>query len=75
MPIITIDVDQDIFNIIKKRATKNLLTTKEQVEDIIRRSCVNYKTSSTCSKIKVDDTLVNIFSREKHSKSKKKRKR
>ena len=75
MPKVTIDVDEDVLRIIKKRADKNLLTTREQVEDIVRRSCVNYKTGSNYSKIKVDDSLVDIFSREKRGKSRKKKKK
>ncbi len=61
---LTIELSDDEVKVLKKRADKNLLQIKEMVEDIVRRSCVNYKTTSN-TKIKCDDRLVEIFSREK----------
>jgi hypothetical protein len=75
MPSITINLDDDVFSIIKKRAKSNLLSTKEQVEDIVRRSAVSYKNKDTRKAIKPDDKLVSIFSRHKTGRKPKKRKK
>lgn len=70
---ITITLDDSEVKILSKRAKKNLLTVREQVEDIIRRSCVSGK-QNPLSSSKSDDSLVDIFSRAKRrKKSKKKR--
>ncbi len=61
---ITITLDENELKILSKRAKKNLLTIKEQAEDIIRRSCVN-SSQQTSSKTDSDDALINIFSRDK----------
>ena len=62
MPSITISVGEKELNVLKKRAKKNLFTIKEQVEDIIRRSCINAMKKKS-SNDKVDDRLVGIFSK------------
>jgi len=67
---ITISLDEEEVKILKKRANKNLLTIREQVEDIVRRSCVSSKKSSYTTS-KVDDELVNIFSRERKGRKRK----
>ena len=41
-----------------------LMSLREQIEDIVRRSAVNYK-AGTDSSSKVDDKLVEVFSRHK----------
>ncbi|MEK6812129.1 MAG: hypothetical protein AABX76_01075 [Nanoarchaeota archaeon] len=64
MPQITIDIGDDIQKIISKRAKKNMLTLREQVEDIVRQSAVRTKAGSV-SDDKIDDTLVGVFSRSK----------
>jgi len=70
MPQITISLSEDVFTRLKTRAKKNLLSTSEQIQDIVRRSMLSYKkTSSTPQKI--DDSLVNIFSRQKKGKKRK----
>jgi hypothetical protein len=65
---LTIDISEEEALILRKRGRKSYLKLKEQVEDIIRRSCINSKNNPT-SRIKVDDSLVEIFSREKRGKS------
>ncbi len=70
---ITITLDVDEVKILEKRAKKNLLTVKEQVEDIIRRSCVSAKNKSKRRPLKIDDKLVGIFSRQKSGRKKKKK--
>ncbi len=67
---ITIEIDPEEEKILRRRAKKNLMTLKEQVEDIIRRSCVNFK-KIKYRKIKVDDKLVAIFSRERRGRRRK----
>ena len=71
---ITIQLDDEEVKILEKRAKKNFLTLKEQVEDIIRRSCIS-SSKRIYTTIKVDDKIVHIISRErKGRKPKKKRK-
>ena len=67
---ISIDLNEDEIKILQKRAKKNLLTLREQVEDIIRRSCVMSQ-GNRQRKVKVDDTLVDIFSRERRGRQRK----
>jgi len=69
--IISISLDETEVKILEKRAKKNLFTLKEQVHDIIRRSCVNTSSKSSYSDIKCDDKLVSIFSRSKRGRKKK----
>ncbi|OGJ13144.1 hypothetical protein A3K62_02370 [Candidatus Pacearchaeota archaeon RBG_16_35_8] len=69
MPTITISIDEDVKKVLDKRAKKNLLSLKEQAEDIIRRSTVNYKSGSSSS-AKIDDRLVEVFSRHKKKRKK-----
>jgi len=72
MSNITISIDDDVKKIISKRAKKNLLTLREQVEDILRKSAVRTKTGKTYQAIKVDAKLVAVFSRQKTGRKKKK---
>lgn len=65
MPQITIDIDEEVHKIISKRAKKNLMTIREQVEDILRKSAVTTKNKANNAIDRVDDTLVSVFSREK----------
>ncbi len=68
---LTISLEDEEVKILKKRAKKNILTLKEQVEDIVRRSCISSKSGSSTS-IKVDDKLVAVFSRDQRGRKKKK---
>ena len=67
MPTISIFIDEKEKKILERRAKKNLMTLREQIEDIIRRSSVNYKLGSSSS-VKVDDKLIEVFSRHKKGK-------
>lgn len=69
---LNISLEDEEVKILNKRAEANLLTLKEQVEDIIRRSCLSYKKNSSYKPVKVDDQLVGVFSREKRGRPKKK---
>lgn len=71
MPSITINIDEDVKKVLQKRAKKNIFSLKEQIEDILRRSAINYKSGTRLS-IKVDDPLVAVFSREKRGRKRKK---
>jgi len=72
MPNITIFIDKEEKKILEKRAKKNLMTIKEQCEDILRRSCVRsskgYKPKDVC-----DDKLVKIFSKSRRGRKRKKK--
>ena len=69
---LTISLDDEEVKILKRRAKKNLLTLREQVEDIIRRSCVS-SSKGTYRPLKIDDKLVGVFSRERRGRKKKKK--
>jgi hypothetical protein len=71
MPSITISIGEDEKKILEKRAKKNLMTLREQIEDIIRRSAVNYKNKPS-NTIKIDDKLVAAFSRDQRGRPRKK---
>ena len=72
MPSITINIDEDVKKIISRRAKKNLLSLREQIGDILRRSAVNTAKTQGYKSIKIDDRLVHAFSREKRGRKKKK---
>ena len=65
MPTIIISIEEEVKKVIGKRAKKNMLTIKEQIEEIIRQSAIRTKAGVSASLIKVDDKLVEIFSRHK----------
>jgi hypothetical protein len=71
MPNVTISLDDEIKEILEKRAKRNLFTLKEQIEDILRKSAVRTKTGSQTSRFKIDDTLVDIFSRQRSGRKRK----
>ena len=71
MPKLTIHIDEDVKKIISKRAKDNLLTLREQIEDILRKSAVRTKKFNKYKYIKIDDKLVSVFSREKRGRKKK----
>ena len=73
MPKITINVDEDVAKIIKKRAKINLLTLREQIEDILRKSAVRTKLGKKYQTMKVDDRLISVFSRERRGRKRKKK--
>jgi len=60
-------LDSELLKILEKRAKRNLFTLSEQIEDILRRSCINTRKPSL-GKEKIDDLLVSIFSRRKYKK-------
>ena len=71
---LTINLEDEEIKILEKRAKKNFLTLREQVEDIIRRSCI-MSSKGSYTPLKVDDKLVAMFSREKRGRKKKVKKK
>ncbi|NMB66501.1 hypothetical protein GYA25_00355 [Candidatus Woesearchaeota archaeon] len=59
---VCIFLSDDILKTLEKRAKKNMMNLEEQIQDILRRSCVRKKT--TQSQEKIDDFLVSCFSRK-----------
>jgi len=74
MTHVSIEIDDKEKKILSKRAEKNLFSLKEQVEDIIRRSCVNASSAGSTQEKSCDDNLVSIFSRQKRGSKNKKKK-
>jgi len=70
MPRISIELTNKEIILLEKRAKQNFLTLKEQIEDIIRRSCL--RTTTSQKKFDCDDRLVSIFSRQKKNRKNKK---
>ncbi len=65
MPTLTVSIDEDVKKVLEKRAKKNMLTLKEQAEEILRQSAVRTKGTTASSDNGIDDALVSIFSRKK----------
>jgi len=60
-------IDSEVLQSIEKRAKKNMFNLNEQIEDILRRSCINLKKKKSASyDEKLDDTLIGLFSRRKY---------
>lgn len=62
---VTIYLEPKVLAILQKRAKKNLFSLSEQVEDILRRSCMNNFNNKNKKDEKLDDLLISIFSRKK----------
>ena len=78
MPRVSIELDSKLHVALKKRADKNFLSVIEMIENIVRRSMVNYTGGSKRRRFKVDDKLIGAFSRERRGRrrgSKRKRKK
>ena len=67
---ITIQLEDSIVKIVEKRAKKNMLSVQEQIEDIVRRSCVMSKSSKSLEQEKLDDLLIGVFSRKNSGRKK-----
>jgi hypothetical protein len=62
---VCIFLSDDLLHTLERRAKKNMQTISEQIEDIIRKSCVSFKGGTSTSNEKLDDKLVGIFSRKR----------
>ncbi len=60
---ICIFLSRELIQKLEKRAKKNMFTISEQIEDILRRSCLSQK--KTPKEEKLDDRLVALFSRKR----------
>lgn len=60
---VSIFLDSDVLKILEKRAKKNMFTLSEQIEDILRRSCLSLKKVNKEGD-KLDDMFIRIFSRK-----------
>lgn len=60
---VSLFLSDELLKKLQKRADKNMLTLSEQIEDILRRSCINSK--KRLADEKLDDKLVGMFSRKK----------
>ena len=64
---ICIFLSDEILELLEKRAKKNKFNLQEQIEDILRRSCVN-KSTTIKSEKNIDDLLLTCFSRAQRKK-------
>jgi hypothetical protein len=62
---VIIYLEPKVLTILQKRAKKNLFSLSEQVEDILRRSCMNKFNNKSNKNENLDDLLISIFSRKK----------
>ena len=60
---IEIYLTEDILKELEKRAEKNMFNLNEQVEDILRRSCLHGKQIKS-QEDRVDDLFLKLFSRK-----------
>jgi Txe/YoeB family toxin of Txe-Axe toxin-antitoxin module len=68
---VAIFLSDDLLEILEKRSKKNMQTISEQIEEILRKSCVNYKGGKKMNAEKLDDTLVGLFSRRRGGRERK----
>ena len=68
---ITVELTDELYKKLKLRASNNYQDLNELIEDIIRRSMISYKKSSNIADKKADDALINIFSRSRRGRKKK----
>lgn len=59
---VTIELDERVISKLQRRAKRNMLTLREMIEDIVRRSAVLSGGASIGGDS--DDALVSIFSRK-----------
>ena len=59
---VCIFLNNEVSQAIEKRAKKNMFTVSEQIEDILRRSCVTKKKTLIDN---IDDKFLSFFSRKK----------
>jgi hypothetical protein len=69
---ITVYLDDDLVKIIDKRAKKNMMNFNEQVEDILRRSCISLKKQRSIIDKDLDDKFIGLFSRRNNGRARNK---
>ena len=60
---VSIDLDSDVISALEKRAKKNFMSLREQIEDIIRRSVIASKKKPYSASEDKEDGLLSAFSR------------
>lgn len=65
---VTIELDERVVSRLQRRAKRNMLSLRELIEDIIRRSAVSSGGASISGDS--DDALVSIFSRKTKARKK-----
>lgn len=66
-----LDIEKKLYEDLDRRAKKAYLDIEKLSEDILRRSMITYKKNvSNPSDKKIDDTLVNLFSRQNKGRKK-----
>lgn len=68
---ITIHLTNNVLSAVEKRAKKNMLSTEEQIADIVRRSTLNQKKQESEFKDNIDDKFIALFSRKTAGKQRK----
>jgi hypothetical protein len=71
---ISLRLEEELYDSLAKRAKKNFLSVDEMAEDIVRRSMISYSDSGSKKGFKVDDRLVEVFSRDGRGRKRKKTK-
>ena len=69
---VTVRFDSEIFKKLESRAKDSYLDVDELIEDIVRRSMLSYK-GRVKQGFNVDDPLVNVFSRDRRGRKRKKK--
>ena len=60
---ISISIPADLYRLLEQRAKKSLMDINDLIVDILRRSMLSYKKTSTTTD-KTDDALIALFSRK-----------
>jgi hypothetical protein len=64
-------LDDDLVKVINTRAKKNMMNFNEQVEDILRRSCISIKKQRSTIDKDLDDKFIGLFSRRTSGRARK----
>lgn len=60
---VAVYLSEEVLKALEKRARKNMFNLDEQIEDILRRSCITAKRQKV-EEDKVDDLFLKLFSRK-----------
>ena len=71
---ISILIDSEVFSTLEKRAKRELMTIRELVTDILRRSVIASKRKGY-EEPKIEDKFIEYFSRHSAGRKRKKRKK
>ena len=66
---ITLDIDAEVRKVLERRANKEMMTLRELISDILRRSVLSSKLK--VSEKKTDDAFINIFSKSRRGRKNK----